>query len=354
MTLPFQPPLEPMLAKLSDEAALPAGDGWLFEPKWDGFRTLVFKDGKDVYLQSRDGKPLARYFPEVVEALAANLPERCILDGELTLAKNGRLEFDLLQQRLHPAASRVALLAKETPCAYVAWDLLALGDEDLRERPQSERRSKLVEALAHAKAPVHVTPATQDRAVATDWFNRFEGAGLDGVIAKPPGQAYLAGKRAWLKVKHQRTAECAVPGFRWFKNGKGTLVGSLVLALYDGDQLQPVGVCGAFSKARRAELVKELEPYRLGKDDPHPWKDWADALGEEPQGFGNRWNAGKDMSWEPLAVKLVAEVSYDHMQGRRFRHVAHFQRWRKDKEPKDCRFEQLEVTPPAELMQLFG
>jgi ATP-dependent DNA ligase len=340
-----------MLCKLSD--ALPEGEGWLFEPKWDGFRALVFRDGANVFIQSRDSKPLGRYFPELEAALIANVPERCVLDGEILLVKDGRLEFELLQLRLHPAASRVNMLAKEMPTSFVAWDLLALGGEDLRERPQRERRARLVEALGAVKPPIHVTPATLDRAVAGDWFSRFEGAGLDGVIAKPLEQGYRPDKRAMLKIKHQRTAECVVAGFRWFKNGTGTLVGSLVLALYDGAQLVPVGVCASFSRARRAELVQELAPYREDALAQHPWREWMNAH-EEHEHFGSRWNPGKELTWEPLRLGLVAEVSYDHMQGKRFRHATHFLRWRKDKQPADCRFDQLEVTPPAELKQIFG
>lgn len=353
MKLPFQPPLEPMLAKLSGE--LPPGDGWLFEPKWDGFRALVFKDGDDVFIQSREGKPLSRYFPEVVRGLVQHAPPRCVLDGELLLAVDGRLEFDLLQLRLHPAKKRIDLLSVQTPCDFVAWDLLALGDEDLRELPQSARRERLTEALKDAKPPLHVTPATLDRAIAEDWFERFEGAGLDGVIAKPLGEAYRPGKRAMVKVKHQRTADVVVAGFRWFKNGQGTLVGSLVLALYDGSgALLPVGVAASFSRARRAELVQELQPYREGAHDAHPWKAWLEAHQEIPSAAHSRWNPDKELGWEPLKLGLVAEVAYDHMQGQRFRHATHFLRWRPDKSPEQCRFDQLEVAPPIELQRLFG
>jgi ATP-dependent DNA ligase len=351
--LPFQPPLAPMLAKLCE--ALPDTDGWLFEPKWDGFRALVFKSGSELLIQSRDLKPLGRYFPEVEQALKLHLPERCVLDGEVVLARDGRLDFEALQLRLHPAASRVKLLAQSTPCAFVAWDLLALFDEDLRELPQLERRARLLEALSSAKPPVHVTPATRDRALAADWFRRFEGAGLDGVVAKPVGLTYRPDKRAMLKIKHQRTADCVVAGFRWFKGGKGTLLGSLVLALYDSaGALLPVGVCGAFTRQRRAELVAELEPYREGAEASHPWKEWIDAPAEPRRIGTSRWNPDKELSWEPLKLGLVAEVSYDHMQGRRFRHAAQFRRFRPDKAPAECRFDQLEVTAPHELQQIFG
>jgi ATP-dependent DNA ligase len=345
-----------MLAKLSD--ALPEGADWLFEPKWDGFRALVFKNGEDVYLQSRDLKPLSRYFPELERALREQLPERCVLDGEIILIVDGRLDFEALQLRLHPAASRIKLLSEQTPTAFVAWDLLALGEEDLREQPQRERRRRLEQALAGVKPPVHVTPASTDRAVAQDWFTRFEGAGLDGVMAKPLGGVYLPGKRAMLKIKHQRTAECVVAGFRWFKDSKDTLVGSLMLALYDGSgALVPVGVAGAFSRARRAELVHELAAYREGARDSHPWREWIDWQESAPPAearrhAGSRWNRGRDMSWEPLRLTLVAEVAYDHLQGMRFRHVAHFLRWRTEKQPAECRFDQLEATAPAELAAL--
>jgi ATP-dependent DNA ligase len=354
--LAFQPPLRPMLAKLSD--ALPPGEGFLYEPKWDGFRALAFRSGDEVYLQSRDEKPLSRYFPELVRALRDNTPERCVLDGELVLVTQGRLDFEALQLRLHPAASRIALLAEQTPTAFVAWDLIALGAEDLRALPQHERRRRLVEALAGAKPPVHVTPATTDRAIAADWFTRFEGAGLDGVIAKPLDARYQSDKRAMLKIKHQRTADCVVAGFRWFKEGKGRLVGSLVLALYDAEgALKPVGVCGAFTRARRAQLVDELAPFREGAREHHPWSQWLEWEASRPkraQRFTSRWNRDKDLSWEPLHLRLVTEVAYDHLQGLRFRHAAHFLRWRPDKAPADCRFDQLDETPPAEIFGIFG
>ncbi len=356
LRLPFQPPLAPMLAKLSH--ALPEGDGWLFEPKWDGFRALVWKSGEELLLQSRDQKPLGRYFPELEAALRANLPERCVLDGELVIASGGKLDFDALLLRIHPAASRIQLLAEQSPASYVAWDLLALGDEDLRALPQAQRRERLVAALAQAKAPVHVTPASRSREVAADWFSRFEGAGLDGVMAKPEGLPYTPDKRVMVKVKHQRTADCVVAGFRWFKGGKGTLVGSLLLGLYDAQgALQSVGVCASFKRAERAALVEKLAPLREGATEAHPWREWAQWQAQEAQrrpGVSSRWNPGKELSWEPLQLGLVAEVSYDHMQGPRFRHGTHLVRWRPDKAPQDCRYDQLETSPPAELAKLFG
>lgn len=355
MTLPFKPPVPPMLAKLA--GAIPEGDEWLYEPKWDGFRAIVFKDGDELKTQSRDLKPLDRYFPELAGPFRENLPDRCVLDGEIVIATNEVLDFDALLLRIHPAASRVAMLAEEKPAAFVAWDLLALGDEDLRELPQLERRARLERALSSARPPVHVTPATRDRAVAEDWFSRFEGAGLDGVMAKPVGAPYQPNKRAMLKIKHARTADCVVAGFRWYKGGKGTLVGSLLLGLYDADGvLHHTGICASFTAARRAELAKELEPLREGAKDAHPWKQWADWQSEEQRmpGATSRWNRGKDLSWEPLRLERVCEVGFDHLQGTRFRHATHFKRWRPDKAPTDCRYDQLEVTPAIEIARLFG
>jgi ATP-dependent DNA ligase len=361
MRLPFDPPIEPMLAKPAD--ALPDGDGWLFEPKWDGFRALVFRDGDEVLIQSRDLKPLDRYFPELHEPLLASLPPRCVLDGEVVIKADGHLDFEALLLRIHPAESRVRMLAEQSPASYVAWDLLALGDEDLRTVPQAERRSRLEAALAAAEPPVHLTPATTDRALAVDWFDRFEGAGLDGVIAKRLEGTYQPGKRAMIKVKHQRTADCVVAGFRWHKNGPGTHVGSLLLGLFDDDgKLHHVGVTSSFSWDRRAALVKELEPLRSDAADGHPWGEWAewaamgaaDASGQRLPGATSRWNRGKDLSWEPLRAERVVEVAYDHMQGDRFRHAATFVRWRPDKRPSDCRYDQLEETAAYELQLIFG
>ena len=355
MTLPFRHPVEPMLAKLTD--AIPVGDSWIYEPKWDGFRALIFKDGADLYIQSRDKKPLNRYFPELEAPLLAALPERCVLDGEIVIATGGVLDFDALLLRIHPAASRVAMLAKEAPASFVAWDLLALGDEDLRKRPLEERRKLLEKALGNATAPVHLTPITSDANVAQDWFQRFEGAGLDGVIAKPKNLEYLPGKRAMMKIKHARTADCVVAGFRWYKDAPGELVGSMLLGLYDGEGvLHSVGVASSFKREERAKLTQFFEPYRKDARETHPWKEWAQWTSEDQRmpGATSRWNRGKDLSWEPLRIELVAEVAYDHMQGDRFRHATHFKRWRPDKPPAECRYDQLEVSAPAELRAIFG
>jgi ATP-dependent DNA ligase len=350
-----------MLAKPVD--GLPKDDGWLFEPKWDGFRAIVFRDGDEVLTQSRDLKPLDRYFPELAAPLRANLPERCVVDGEVVIARDGELDFEALLLRIHPAASRVAMLAGETPASFIAWDLLALGDEDLRKTPQGERRNRLEQVLAKAEPPVHLTPATTDRATGEDWFGRFEGAGLDGVIAKRLDAAYQPGKRAMLKIKHQRTADCVVAGFRWHKNGPGTHVGSLLLGLYDdGGRLHHVGITSSFTWDRRAALVKELEPLRSAASDGHPWAEWgewaglvsADASGQRLPGATSRWNRGKDLSWEPLRPERVAEVAYDHLQGDRFRHATTFKRWRPDKPPADCRYDQLEESAPYLISQIFG
>ena len=359
MDLPFEPPIAPMLSTAAD--ALPAGEGWLFEPKWDGFRTLVFRDGDQILLQSRDEKPMNRYFPELVAPLRAALPERCVVDGEIVIVGDSGLDFEALLLRIHPAASRVKLLAEQSPASFVAWDLLALGDEDLRQTPLEVRRERLEQVLAGAAPPVHLSPATCDRALAEDWFRRFEGAGLDGVMAKRLDQLYRAGERTMIKVKHARTADCVVAGFRWHKQGPGTMIGSLLLGLYDDDgTLHHVGVAAAFSNAVRKRLVAELAPLRAHALDDHPWRDWA-AVQEDASGAGqrmpgatSRWNRGKDLSWEPLRPERVCEVAYDHMQGSRFRHAAQFQRWRPDKRPKDCRYDQLEVTPAYELERVFG
>jgi len=348
-----------MLSSAAD--ALPGGEGWLFEPKWDGFRTLVFRDGDEVLLQSRDEKPMNRYFPELVAPLAAALPERCVLDGEIVIVGAEGLDFEALLLRIHPAASRVKLLAAETPSSFVAWDLLALGDEDLRETPLAGRRERLEQVLAGAAPPVHLSPGTRDRALAEDWFHRFEGAGLDGVMAKRLDAPYRAGERTMLKVKHERTADCVVAGFRWHKQGAGTMVGSLLLGLYDdAGTLHHVGVAAAFTNATRKQLVAELAPLREHALENHPWRDWAEAQeeasekGQRLPGATSRWNRGKDLSWEPLRPERVCEVAYDHMQGTRFRHAAQFRRWRADKRAEDCRYDQLEVTPAYELERVFG
>ena len=348
-----------MLAKAAD--GLPEGDGWLFEPKWDGFRALVFRDGDETLIQSRDLKPLDRYFPELAAPLRASLPERCVVDGEVVIAGDGGLQFEALLLRIHPAESRVRMLAEQSPASFIAWDLLAIGDEDLRSAPLAERRARLETALAGIVAPpVHLTPATRDRALAVDWFNRFEGAGLDGVIAKRLDGAYQPGKRAMIKVKHQRTADCAVAGFRWHKNGPGTHIGSLLLGLFDeAGTLHSVGVTSSFTWDKREALVEELAPLRENALEGHPWADWADwaqateASGQRLPGATSRWNRGKDLSWEPLRLQRVAEVAYDHLQGDRFRHGTTFLRWRPDKQPADCRYDQLEQTAAYELDLIF-
>jgi ATP-dependent DNA ligase len=351
---PISPPVEPMLAKLTEE--LPVGGGFLYEPKWDGFRALVFRGGSEVFIQSRDSRPLDRYFPELHDVLLAALPDGCVLDGEIVIATRHGLDFDALQMRLHPAASRVARLAKETPAAFVAFDVLAAQGRDLRTTPQHERRVQLEALLAGVDPPIYLTPMTRDSMVASEWLSRFEGAGLDGVIAKPELGTYEAGKRAMFKVKHARTAECVVAGFRWHKDGKDKRIGSLLLGLYDDkDRLQHVGVTSSFTMATRQQLAEELAPLRAGALENHPWRDWADA-GETNRmpGGQSRWSAGKDLSWEPLRIERVCEVKYDHMQGDRFRHAAIFLRWRSDKRPSDCRYDQLEVTTPYELEKVFG
>ena len=360
MHLPIEPPLAPMLAKPSN--GLPDGDGWLYEPKWDGFRAIVFRDGSELLTQSRDLKPLDRYFPELAEPLLAALPERCVLDGEVVIVgPDAALDFDALLIRIHPAASRVKMLAEQSPASFVAWDLLALGDEDLRPLPQAERRTRLESVLGSAAPPIHLTPATRDRAIAADWFDRFEGAGLDGVIAKRLDAPYQPGKRATFKIKHQRTADCVVAGFRWHKDGPGTLVGSLLLGLFDdAGKLNHVGITASFTMARRAELVAELAPLREGAMDGHPWAEWAEwadaaaASGQRVPGATSRWNRGRDLSWEALRPERVVEVAFDHLQGDRFRHGTTFKRWRPDKPPEDCRYDQLEESVPFLLASIFG
>jgi len=352
---PIEPPIEPMLAKLATE--LPAGDGWLFEPKWDGFRAIVFRDRDQVYIQSRDLKPLGRYFPELEAVLRTSVPPRSVVDGEIVIATERGLDFDALQMRLHPAASRVAKLAAETPAAFVAFDLLAGDGHDVRSRPQAERRRLLEQALGQTSGPVHLTPCRRERAVAQEWFHRFEGAGLDGVIAKHESATYQPGRRVMVKVKHERTADCVVAGFRWHKQGPGTLVGSLLLGLYDdAGALHHMGVTSSFTMESRLRLARELAPLRKNALASHPWRDWAGATDGAVRmpGAQSRWSAGKDLSWEPLRIERVCEIKYDHLQGDRFRHAAVFLRWRPDKRPADCRYDQLEVTPPAELAEIFG
>lgn len=352
MNLPVRPPVTPMLAKLTRE--LPVGGGLYYEPKWDGFRCIVFRDGDDVELGSRNTKPLTRYFPELVDALRRQLPSRCVLDGEVVIAGPKGLDFDALSQRIHPAQTRIRQLASSTPASFVAFDLLAHDDTSYMDVSYAERRAVLEKLLHTARPPLHLTPATQDPDVAADWFARFEGAGLDGVVAKPPDLHYLPDKRAMLKVKHQRTADCVVAGFRTHKDGQG--VGSLLLGLYDGSgTLHHVGVASGFSVARRRELVAELAPYRADALADHPWAGWAEAQasGRAP-GSTNRWNAGKDMTWEALRPEAVCEVSYDHLQGDRFRHATSFVRWRRDRDPASCTYGQLDSPVPYELAKVFG
>jgi ATP-dependent DNA ligase len=345
-----------MLAKLTRE--LPTGN-YLYEPKWDGFRAIVFRDGDDVEIGSRNEKPLTRYFPDLIDPILRNLPERAVVDGEIVIATEKGLDFDLLSLRIHPAASRVAMLAEETPASFVAFDLLAEGDDDLRGEPFKTRRARLERVFKKAKSPILLTPATTEPDLARAWFDRFEGAGLDGVVAKPLDGEYREGERTMAKVKHLRTADCAVAGYRVHKDGEG--VGSLLLGLFDEHRvLHHVGVASSFNVALRKQLAEEVEPYREHALDNHPWGDWAEAAadavatGQRIPGGLSRWNAGKDLSWEPLRVELVAEVAYEHLQGDRFRHTARFQRWRPDREPSSCTYEQLEAPVPVELREVFG
>jgi len=359
MNLVVNPTILPMLANRAGD--LPPGEGWIFEPKWDGFRALIFRDGDETFIQSRDEKPLDRYFPELLDPIKAELPDKCVLDGEIVIATNDGLDFEALQLRLHPAASRVKMLAGQIPASIVFFDVLCEGDRDLRDTPFSERRAILERILANATPPLHITPATRDRATASDWFRRFEGAGLDGVVAKPDRGAYESNKRVMLKVKHERDCDCVVAGFRWHKGGQGSAIGSLLLGLFnDQGRLEHVGVCASFSMAKRKELVTFLAPYRENALEEHPWRDWAEwesSAESAPQrrpGGGSRWSQGKDLSWEPLRPELVLEVAYDHMQGSRFRHTAQFRRWRPDKKPSDCTYAQLEIVPPHELAAIFA
>ncbi|MGH7616760.1 MAG: ATP-dependent DNA ligase [Gemmatimonadaceae bacterium] len=358
MNLVVNPPVLPMLATRVTE--LPPGEGWIYEPKWDGFRALVFRDVDETFIQSRDAKPLDRYFPELLGPIKEQLPIRCVLDGEIVIAGKDGLEFESLQLRLHPAESRVRMLARDLPASIVFFDLLCEGEEDLRGLPFRERRTRLESLLSSVTPPIHITPATRDRATAADWFLRFEGAGLDGVVAKPENGIYEPNKRVMLKVKHERDCDCVVAGFRWHKGGEGTAIGSLLLGLYNNDRLEHVGVCASFTTAKRQELVHFLAPYRENALEGHPWREWAewDKSGDKtPQrkpGGGSRWSQGKDLSWEPLRPELVVQVAYDHMQGGRFRHTAQFRRWRTDKAPRECTYDQLEIVAPHELAAIFA
>src|SRR5216110_1311925 len=337
------PPIEPMLAKIAEQ--VPRDGDYLFEPKWDGFRAIVFRGKDDVYIQSRDLKPLDRYFPELHAVFLERLPSGVVVDGEIVMPTKHGLDFGGLQMRLHPAASRVEKLAKATPAAFVAFDLLAIDGKNVMDMPQRERRVRLEKLFKKIRRPLHLTPMTRDPALAVDWLQRFEGAGLDGVVAKPAGATYQPGKRAMFKIKHVRTADCVVAGFRWHKSGKDAL-GSLLLGLYDdAGTLQHVGVTSAFTMPMRKNALQN-----------HPWREWADAqaVSSRMPGGQSRWSAGKDLSWEPLRIERVCEVKYDHMEGDRFRHPPAFLRWRPDKKPKDCRYDQLDVTPAYELEKVFG
>lgn len=346
------PPVAPMLAKSA--ATIPPG--MRYEAKWDGFRAIVFRDGEEIEIGSRSGKPLTRYFPELADALLANLPPRCVVDGEIVIVRDGRLDFDALLERIHPADSRVRMLAETTPASFVAFDLLALDDASLMDTPLRERRDALTEALGDAADPVFTAPWTDDIDVARQWFEHFEGAGLDGVVAKRHDLGYRPGERVMVKVKHERTADCVVAGYRMHKSGQG--VGSLLLGLYDDTgRLQHVGVCAAFSMRRRQELLTELEPLRMETVEGHPWADWAreeaHAQGRMP-GAPSRWTGVKDLSWVPLRPERVCEVAYDHMQGDRFRHTARFRRWRPDREPRECTYAQLEEPLSYDLREVLG
>jgi ATP-dependent DNA ligase len=359
MNLPINPPILPMLAKRVSE--LPKGETWIYEPKWDGFRALIFRDGKDLLIQSRDRKPLNRYFPELLEPLLAQLPNRCVFDGEIVIANHGALNFDALQLRIHPAVSRVRFLSQQTPASIVFFDLLSKDNRDLREEPFSERRRELEKLLSSASPPLHITPATDNPDLARDWFHRFEGAGFDGVIAKPKDGTYESDKRVMFKVKHERDCDCVVAGFRWYRKGDRPAIGSLLLGLYDNSGvLQHVGVCGSFTLKKRVELVEYLEPYRKNSFAKHPWQSlgknepFGGEVSHRMPGGQSRWSQGRDLSWEPLRLELVAEVAYEHMQGGRFRHMAQFRRWRFDKKPIDCTYAQLEVVPAEELMAIFS
>ena len=349
-----------MLAKRVD--ALPASGDWLYEPKWDGFRVLVFRDGESLRLQSRDLKPLDRYFPELRGPLLRSLPQQCILDGEIVIAKRSAsggmaLDFDSLTLRIHPAASRIKLLAQQLPASIVFFDLLAVDGRSLQNSGFAERRAQLSQLLLHADAPLHVTPITTDRELAAQWFESFEGAGLDGVMAKSASSTYQPGKRTMLKVKHERDCDCVVAGFRWYKDATETMVGSLLLGLFDSaGALQHVGVCSSFTAEKRRELVSILTPYRPEALSHHPWASWAEAESDAQRmpGGKSRWTGSKDLSWVALRPELVVEVAYEHMQGDRFRHLAHFRRWRLDKAPAECTYSQLEVVTPLELQDVFG
>ncbi len=352
MQLPVMPPVAPMLAKATK--TVPRAAGLYYEPKWDGFRCIVFRDGDEIELGSRNERPMTRYFPELVTALADALPERCVVDGEIVVRREGRLEFEVLQQRIHPAKSRVDLLAAQTPASFIAFDLLAEGDESLLDTPFQQRRSRLEAMLDSAAGSVHLTPITTDPDQAEHWFQLFEGAGLDGVVAKAGDMPYRPDVRLMTKVKHERTADCVVAGFRWHKSGP--VVGSLLLGLYDGEHLQHIGVAASFTMARRAELLEELAPYRDNALEGHPWQEWASPQTDNPDrmpGAVSRWNAGKDLSWQPLRPELVIEVRYDQLEGNRLRHTAHLKRWRPDRTPRSCTYDQLDVPVRFDVVDVL-
>jgi ATP-dependent DNA ligase len=356
MALPLDPPIAPMLAKLS--STIPDGEGWLYEPKWDGFRCIVFRDGDDVHLASRKERPFNRYFPELIDPLRGALPERCVVDGEIVVpATDDRgLDFDALLQRIHPAESRVRRLAAETPASFVAFDLLAVGDEVLLDVPLAERHARLAGLLAAVEPPVYLCPSTTEASTAAQWFTEFEGAGLDGVVAKRLADPYTPDKRTLIKVKHQRTADCVVAGYRIHKDGKG--VGSLLLGLYDDEgRLNHVGVVASFTVARRGELLTELAPLTIDALDGHPWREWAEFMqdtGQRMPGGGSRWNAGKDLSWVPLRIERVAEVTFGQLQEGRFRHGSTFLRWRPDRTPESCTYDQLEVAATRPFREIVA
>ena len=342
-----------MLARVSEK--LPEGE-FLFEPKWDGFRAIVFRDGRNVYIQSRDLRPFDRYFPDLHDVFLSALPSGCVIDGEIVIASTQGLDFDALQMRLHPAASRVAMLAKQTPASFVAFDALAVARRDVRAKGQLERRAQLERLLKDVSRPIYLTPATRNRRTAADWLVRFEGAGLDGVVAKPIDAPYQPGKRAMFKTKHVRTADCVAAGFRWHKSGKDA-VGSLLLGLYDDrGVLQHAGVTSSFTMQTRLAMARDLAPLRKNAMEGHPWRDWAGAGAESSRmpGAQSRWSAGKDLSWEPLRPERVCEVKYDHLQGDRFRHATVFLRWRPDKQPRECTYDQLETAAPFALSKILS
>lgn len=353
------PPVQPMLAKSVKGIPDPDEHGGLsFEPKWDGFRCLVFKDGDEVELTSRNTKPLTRYFPELVEAARRQLPERCVLDGEVFVSVGERLEFEVLQERIHPAKSRIDLLAEKTPASYVVFDLLALDEESYLDRPFAERRTALERALGDLDGPCFLTRTTTDTTEAEEWFHEFEGAGLDGVVAKPLTAPYQQNARTMLKIKHERTADVVVAGYREHKTStpERPLLGSLLLGLYADDELQHVGVSASFTAARRAELIDELQPLVVPIED-HPWGHWQEFLTANPDrvpGTQSRWSQGKDLSFTPLRPERVLEVAYDHMEGRRFRHTAQFRRWRPDRDPESCGYDQLEEPATYDLARILN